>query len=308
MAENVLAFTPSTAEPEQKIFKSALFGFKRDDVLTYISTLNKNSSDLAKELSSNIEKLENCLSVARNDNQELSAKSQKLESQLMQETLRADENEEQVQAMRLEVDRANDEAAAYKSRLFASSQEITMLKADNSRLNSSINVLTATIKEYEAKQAENERKAEDALLQAQAIKQKASEDAKSIRDKASNDAVILIAAAEKEKNAAKSTITASAQNIAMSVSTIKAEIDAVDAKIASAITELNNITSGISNALSSTESNLSALGVQLYAFPEITEPVKAPPVQPQPQKHIQREKRPDRVSEGILSRLSKLLR
>lgn len=308
MAENVMNISALAPEPEQKIFKSALFGFKRDDVLTYISTLNKASCDLAKELNTSIEKLENCLFVSKNENQELVSQAQKLENSLLQEASRAKELEDQVQAMRLEVDRASDEAAANKSQLFASSQEIAMLKADNTRLNSSINVLTATIKDYEMQREESERKAEEILQQAQIIKQKALGDAKAIRDKASDEAVVLIAAAEKEKNEAKKTITSSAQNIAISVSTIKNEINAVDAKIASAINELNCITRNISNALSNTENNLGTLGVQLTVFPDSSEPVSAKPIKTVYQKQIRPEKRTDNVSEGILSRLAKLLR
>lgn len=350
MADSILTLIPTVSEPEQKIFKLSLFGFKREDVLTYVSDLNKYSSDLALELNNSITKLEDCLAIARDENQGLNAKTKELEDQVNVEIVRANEYESQVQAMRLAVDRANDEAASYKSRLFASSQENTMLKADNARLNSSINALTATITEYELQKDTNDRIAQQAIFdaeiikqkadddaefvkrtaydeakiikqkadddaefvkrmaddEAKIIKQKADDDAKLTRDKASNDAINLIAAAEKEKSEVKESINASAHNIAISVSTIKSELNAVDAKIASAINELNHITSGISNALSITENDLSALGMQLEEFPSPIAPIMhTPPPAPHQPRH---QKRPDTVSESILSKLVKLLR
>lgn len=326
-----------SAELEIKVFSKALFGFKRDDVLSYIERIN-NEFDVSKNsLLDSIKSLEENLSATRQDKDILLEKTKELCESL--ECVKENHKNAQqiIQDMRIELDKANDEAASFKSRLFSKEQESVVLKADNSRLNAGIEKLSAALAEFEAKKDEIKKQEEQAKiyaneiiekakLEAQTIKNSASlqlqkaqavanEEAEiikieaaqlaaSITNKASNDAVALVAAAKQEQNSAKLQINGSAQSIANSVSTLKGEIASVDAQIAKALQDMQRLTGGISNALAETEKGLETLGVQLQEYPKQAPQIKQKPVQ----KRVIAQTAKHTLADSILDKLTRILK
>ena len=315
----------------QKVFRSALLGFKREEVLEYIERIGHENTANIEQLTANIAALQTELTAAQDDNTLLLEKIREASETLETEKQRARESAAAMCELREQLDAAIEEAAGYKTRLFTREQETVVLKADNVRLNATIDALTRTVSQYDAQKealAAAEQKARDeaaSLVQnariaaeaekasilsaAEAESARASAKARQTLDKASDDALALVAAAEREKNAAKQLIAASAGGIAESISVLKAELAAVDAKIAAATEGLHRATTGVSVLLEGTEQGLQTLGVQISSFPAPAPAVHAAAHAPAPQAHASAHipARRRTVADSILDGLTRIL-
>ncbi|MEG0179410.1 MAG: hypothetical protein RR654_07650 [Oscillospiraceae bacterium] len=285
----------------QKLFGTAFLGFKREEVLDYIERITASSN---AEIQKNIALFDTAqceLKTYKEDNATLLIKIKEASEALENEKSHAVTAECNLAELRIEFDKKCDESDSFKSRLFTREQENVVLKADNTRLNTTINSLTVTVNEYNSRKDElmrNEQEARskadsilqevngialttkrdaqkeaqierDALLaEARTAKEKADEEAQRILDKAGDEAVEMLAAAQREKNTTKLLLNGSCEDISESVAILKRELAEVDTKIAEAAKQLQNATAGIATALDNTEKNLDILGIQVKKFPE----------------------------------------
>ena len=72
----------------------------------------------------------------------LAQKAKQVFNELENQKKRAEDAVAEAAALRTEVDKANDEIAAVRSRLFAREQENAALKSDNARLSETVDDLT----------------------------------------------------------------------------------------------------------------------------------------------------------------------
>ena len=95
---------------------TALMGFRKNDVLSYIDQLLEANSQRQQELENNIAALEQALSLEKEDKQKLLGKTKELCDKLT--------SEEQVSArLRQELSDAQQECMGYRTRLFTAEQE-----------------------------------------------------------------------------------------------------------------------------------------------------------------------------------------
>ncbi|MEG0305579.1 MAG: hypothetical protein RR764_08685 [Oscillospiraceae bacterium] len=317
----------------QRVFRTTMFGFKRDEVLEYIERITSENTVNITQLTQQVEKLEKEYATSKDDNDILLLKIKEASETLQSEKQLAAQTAEELAQLRIKLEDTTQEMAGYKSRLFSREQETVVLKADNSRLNTTIDSLTLSVGKYEARKEELALQEEKARQEAQCIiknaqlaadaekkdilsaardeSERAQQEARMVIDKAGDDALALIAAAEREKNDAKQMINSSAVGIAESIAVLKTELSQVDAKIAAATEELQRATVSITLALEGTERNLETLGVQVRKFPEpakaahfADKPIAQPQLHKQPMSHSPRR---HSVSEAILDGLTRIL-
>ncbi|MEG0397011.1 MAG: hypothetical protein RR612_09805 [Oscillospiraceae bacterium] len=317
----------------QRVFRTTMFGFKRDEVLEYIERITSENTVNITQLTQQVEKLEKEYATSKDDNDILLLKIKEASETLQNEKQLAAQTAEELAQLRIKLEDTTQEMAGYKSRLFSREQETVVLKADNSRLNTTIDSLTLSVGKYEARKEELALQEEKARQEAQCIiknaqlaadaekkdilsaardeSERAQQEARMVIDKAGDDALALIAAAEREKNDAKQMINSSAVGIAESIAVLKTELSQVDAKIAAATEELQRATVSITLALEGTERNLETLGVQVRKFPEpakaahfADKPIAQPQLHKQPMSHSPRR---HSVSEAILDGLTRIL-
>ena len=275
------------AGPETE-FHTELFGFNRVEVLSYIERISAANAEKARALEDTIAALQKDLTGVRRQGSTLAQKAKQVFNELENQKKRAEDAVAEATALRTEVDKANDEIAAVRSRLFAREQENAALKSDNARLSETVDDLTRALTRRGAPLPTGQNASasgssgdqallQQAQLKARDILRAADAQATAHIEKAKEDAAAIVAQAKVEKSKAKAGLAESADGIAASIAVLKAQLAAVDAKILAATGDLQKATDGITAALGNTERSLSSLGAQVERFPE-----NAPAAQPQP--------------------------
>ena len=275
------------AGPETE-FHTELFGFNRVEVLSYIERISAANAEKARALEDTIAALQKDLTGVRRQGSTLAQKAKQVFNELENQKKRAEDAVGEAAALRTEVDKANDEIAAVRSRLFAREQENAALKSDNARLSETVDDLTRALTRRGAPLPAGQNASasgssgdqallQQAQLKARDILRAADAQATAHIEKAKEDAAAIVAQAKVEKSKAKAGLAESADGIAASIAVLKAQLAAVDAKILAATGDLQKATDGITAALGNTERSLSSLGAQVERFPE-----NAPAAQPQP--------------------------
>ena len=275
------------AGPETE-FHTELFGFNRVEVLSYIERISAANAEKARALEDTIAALQKDLTGVRRQGSTLAQKAKQVFNELENQKKRAEDAVAEAAALRTEVDKANDEIAAVRSRLFAREQENAALKSDNARLSETVDDLTRALTRRGAPLPTGQNASasgssgdqallQQAQLKARDILRAADAQATAHIEKAKEDAAAIVAQAKVEKSKAKAGLAESADGIAASIAVLKAQLAAVDAKILGATGDLQKATDGITAALGNTERSLSSLGAQVERFPE-----NAPAAQPQP--------------------------
>lgn len=269
-------------------FHTELFGFNRVEVLSYIERISAANAEKARALEDTIAALQKDLTGVRRQGSTLAQKAKQVFNELENQKKRAEDAVAEAAALRTEVDKANDEIAAVRSRLFAREQENAALKSDNARLSETVDDLTRALTRRGAPlpagqtasasgSSGDQALLQQAQLKARDILRAADAQATAHIEKAKEDAAAIVAQAKVEKSKAKAGLAESADGIAASIAVLKAQLAAVDAKILAATGDLQKATDGITAALGNTERSLSSLGAQVERFPE-----NAPAAQPQP--------------------------
>ena len=275
------------AGPETE-FHTELFGFNRVEVLSYIERISAANAEKARALEDTIAALQKDLTGVRRQGSTLAQKAKQVFNELENQKKRAEDAVAEAAALRTEVDKANDEIAAVRSRRFAREQENAALKSDNARLSETVDDLTRALTRRGAPLPAGQNASasgssgdqallQQAQLKARDILRAADAQATAHIEKAKEDAAAIVAQAKVEKSKAKAGLAESADGIAASIAVLKAQLAAVDAKILAATGDLQKATDGITAALGNTERSLSSLGAQVERFPE-----NAPAAQPQP--------------------------
>lgn len=275
------------AGPETE-FHTELFGFNRVEVLSYIERISAANAEKVRALEDTIAALQKDLTGVRRQGSTLAQKAKQVFNELENQKKRAEDAVAEAAALRTEVDKANDEIAAVRSRLFAREQENAALKSDNARLSETVDDLTRALTRRGAPLPTGQNASasgssgdqallQQAQLKARDILRAADAQATAHIEKAKEDAAAIVAQAKVEKSKAKAGLAESADGIAASIAVLKAQLAAVDAKILAATGDLQKATDGITAALGNTERSLSSLGAQVERFPE-----NAPAAQPQP--------------------------
>lgn len=270
----------SSFEDSDLRFHTELFGFNRVEVLSYIERISAANAEKARALEDTIAALQRDLTQARQQGGPLAQKARQVFAALETQKKRAEDAVAEASALRAEVDQANDEIAAVRSRLFAKEQENEALRQDNDRLNETVEDLTRALTKRGASAAAAQPDvqvpsgADEAAVmrqvrvKAREILRAADEKAAAQLQRAKEDAAAIRANAQTQTDKAKENLTRSADGIAASISTLKEQLAAVDAKILAATSELQKATDGIIAALSGTEDSLMTLGAQVERFPE----------------------------------------
>ena len=275
------------AGPETE-FHTELFGFNRVEVRSYIERISAANAEKARALEDTIAALQKDLTGVRRQGSTLAQKAKQVFNELENQKKRAEDAVAEAAALRTEVDKANDEIAAVRSRLFAREQENAALKSDNARLSETVDDLTRALTRRGAPLPTGQNASasgssgdqallQQAQLKARDILRAADAQATAHIEKAKEDAAAIVAQAKVEKSKAKAGLAESADGIAASIAVLKAQLAAVDAKILAATGDLQKATDGITAALGNTERSLSSLGAQVERFPK-----NAPAAQPQP--------------------------
>ena len=110
------------AGPETE-FHTELFGFNRVEVLSYIERISAANAEKARALEDTIAALQKDLTGVRRQGSTLAQKAKQVFNELENQKKRAEDAVAEAAALRTEVDKANDEIAAVRSRLFARGQE-----------------------------------------------------------------------------------------------------------------------------------------------------------------------------------------
>ena len=110
------------AGPETE-FHTELFGFNRVEVLSYIERISAANAEKARALEDTIAALQKDLTGVRRQGSTLAQKAKQVFNELENQKKRAEDAVAEAAALRTEVDKANDEIAAVRSRLFAREQE-----------------------------------------------------------------------------------------------------------------------------------------------------------------------------------------
>lgn len=261
-------------------FHTELFGFDRVEVLSYIERISAANEEKARALEETIAALQHDLSGAHRRSSTLEQKANQVFSELESQKKRAEDAVAEAAALRTEMDQANDEIAAVRSRLFAQEQENKTLKSDNNRLSETVADLTRALEQRGVTQpewrvektlpveGENEKQLlQQAQLKARGILRAADAKAEAHIERAKQDAAAIVAKAQEQSSAVRADLGESAEGITASIAVLKAQLAAVDAKILAATSDLQKATDGIAAALNDTDQSLSALGAQVKSFP-----------------------------------------
>ena len=246
------------AGPETE-FHTELFGFNRVEVLSYIERISAANAEKARALEDTIAALQKDLTGVRRQGSTLAQKAKQVFNELENQKKRAEDAVAEAAALRTEVDKANDEIAAVRSRLFAREQENAALKSDNARLSETVDDLTRALTRRGAPLPAGQNASasgssgdqallQQAQLKARDILRAADAQATAHIEKAKEDAAAIVAQAKVEKSKAKAGLAESADGIAASIAVLKAQLAAVDAKILAATGDLQKATDGITAA------------------------------------------------------------
>ena len=104
------------AGPETE-FHTELFGFNRVEVLSYIERISAANAEKARALEDTIAALQKDLTGVRRQGSTLAQKAKQVFNELENQKKRAEDAVAEAAALRTEVDKANDEIAAVRSRL-----------------------------------------------------------------------------------------------------------------------------------------------------------------------------------------------
>ena len=159
-------------------------------------------------------------------------------NELENQKKRAEDAVAEAAALRTEVDKANDEIAAVRSRLFAREQENAALKSDNARLSETVDDLTRALTRRGAPLPTGQNASasgssgdqallQQAQLKARDILRAADAQATAHIEKAKEDAAAIVAQAKVEKSKAKAGLAESADGIAASIAVLKAQLESV---------------------------------------------------------------------------------
>lgn len=260
-------------------FHTELFGFDRVEVLSYIERISAANAEKARALEDTIAALQHDLTGAHRQGSVLEQKANQVFSELEFQKKRAEDAVAEAAVLRTEMDKANDEIAAVRSRLFAQEQENETLRNDNTHLNETVADLTRALEQRGVAQPEwrvessgpEEAESEKQLLQqaqlkARGILRAADEKAQAHIERAKQDAAAIVARAQRQSSTVRADLGESAGGIAASIAALKAQLAEVDAKILSATSDLQKATDGIVAALNDTDQNFSALGTQAKSF------------------------------------------
>lgn len=261
-------------------FHTELFGFDRVEVLSYIERISAANAEKANALRETITALQHDLTGARRQGSVLEQKANQVLSELEFQKKRAEDAVAEADALRTEMDKANDEIAAVRSRLFAQEQENETLRNDNTHLNETVADLTRALKQRGVAQpewrvenirpaeGENERQLlQQAQLKARGILRAADAQAQAHIEQAKQDAADIVAKAQRQSSAPRDDSGESAEGIAASIAVLKAQLAEVDAKILAATSDLQKATDGIAAALNGADHGFSASGTQAKSFP-----------------------------------------
>ena len=240
------------AGPETE-FHTELFGFNRVEVLSYIERISAANAEKARALEDTIAALQKDLTGVRRQGSTLAQKAKQVFNELENQKKRAEDAVAEAAALRTEVDKANDEIAAVRSRLFAREQENAALKSDNARLSETVDDLTRALTRRGAPLPTGQNASasgssgdqallQQAQLKARDILRAADAQATAHIEMAKEDAAAIVAQAKVEKSKAKAGLAESADGIAASIAVLKAQLAAVDAKILAATGDLQKAT------------------------------------------------------------------
>ena len=272
-------------------FHTELFGFDRVEVLSYIERISAANEEKARALEETITALQHDLTGAHRQGSVLEQKANQVFSELEFQKKRAEDAVAEAAVLRTEMDKANDEIAAVRSRLFAQEQENETLRNDNTHLNETVADLTRALQQRGMAQpewrventgfadAESEKQLlQQAQLKARGILRAADEKAQAHIERAKQDAAAIVAKAQQQSSTVHADLEESAGGIAASIAVLKAQLAEVDAKILAATSDLQKATDGIAAALNDTDQSLSAWNSQGKSVPAAA---PAAAVQPQ---------------------------
>jgi hypothetical protein len=273
--------------PEQKFFRAELFGFNRVEVLTYIERISIANAEKARALNATIVALQRELSTAQQDSTSLQVRTQEVCNELAEEKRRAESAVARAEELSRDVRNAQDDAAAYKSRLFAQEQENKALQKDNQCLSEKIDSLTQELTAQAARQAAAGEELADietrtrlsldrARAQAADLLREAQQQAGETRQQADADAQRIRTEAKSEAARAQVRLLNSANNIANTIAALKAHLSTANQEIRIASGDLQRATDGVAAALEGAERELVRLGAQVKAFPEPEKPQPRP--------------------------------
>ena len=135
-------------------FHTELFGFDRVEVLSYIERISAANAEKARALEDTIAALQHDLTGAHRQGSVLEQKANQVFSELEFQKKRAEDAVAEAAVLRTEMDKANDEIAAVRSRLFAQEQENETLRNDNTHLNETVADLTRALQQRGVAQPE----------------------------------------------------------------------------------------------------------------------------------------------------------
>lgn len=277
-------------------FRTALFGFKKTDVLACIEKMAAEGQEKEQKAEAHAKELEASVDSLRTDQDILLQKTRELCSQLTEKDKRTAELESQAEALREQLRRSEDEAGLYKKKLFTKEQETIGLRKENADLTSRLRRQEQAAEEAQDARQQAQRQME---LQVAAAEESANLKVLSAEENAERRIAQAQQQAQLEAVHARAAMTAGAQEIADSVSILKEQLADVDAKIAAAAGELQRTTAALHAALNGTEENLLLLGAQMQQFPQPAPGAKPPAAPKEPQEAAaKKEPRPARGAES----------
>lgn len=252
-------------------FKTALFGFKKTDVLACIERMAADGQEKEQMAETRTKELEASVDSLKADQDILLEKTRELCGQLTEKDKRIAELESQAEALREQLQRSEDETGLYKKKLFTKEQEAIGLKKENADLTGRLREQEQAAEEAHAARQQAQRQME---LQVAAAEESANLKVLSVEEDAERRITQARQQAQLETVHARAAMTAGAQGIADSVSVLKEQLADVDAKIAAAAEELQRTTAALHAALNGTEEDLLLLGAQMQQFPQPAPGVK----------------------------------
>ncbi len=291
---------------EQAGFKTSMFGFRKTDVLACIDRLSAEMLEVQEAATQREHELEESLESACSEKEALaivaeekSAEITTLRDAIVQQQALVHTAEAKAVSVQQQLAEAETSAHDYKTRLFASEGEATILRRDNAQLTQAISQKEKALEgcEQEAKMI-SEHAAQQLLavqtqsaqrlqvVQAEVAAQLDTERAEAEERLAAMQAqtAAQVAAAKEEatakalketqfmqqQNAAmQDKMRASARDMTEDVRLLKEALATLDEKIESSLHDLQRSTDVLSKALEATEQNMQSLGLKLETFPEV---------------------------------------
>ncbi len=288
---------------EQAGFQTAMFGFRKTDVLACIDRMSAENLAVQEAAAATAKSLQDSLAEMRSEKEALVTEKAVLtgEKQLLvdeKEALCAEtaslrceiaqkdadllvvqeslvqqiEIAEQAQVraddLAQELKAAQTSARDYKGRLFTREGEATVLRRDNTRL-------TQTLSE---KQAEIDR----VTATAEAVQAESIVQIETARKEASDEIAREMRRVALEQTVVRSSMKESASDMVEDVALLKEALANLDQKIADSLLDLQRSTKSLAQALGTTEENMQNLGVKLVQFPRKVEPVSTVPHKEKP--------------------------